>query len=241
MLNIPILKQDFMINRKTILVFYCMQTGSLLIAAVIRNMRLMQISDVFWDTLPIVVIPMLMEMILAYEVVRKREADKTMTFILSTGISPAQIITTKAVFLVLNTFLMLTVSAFLGSVLHVYDLTGVWTWNTYIVLNLGGMCLQLFLAGWCFFISCTGKGDARIWYWSLGAGLPILFYVMYLLYYLVPELSILQYVTVFSLFRQEMFAVPGIGTFIAPLILALAGVFFFGCGRYVFCGRSIGN
>lgn len=238
MLNIPILKQDFMINRKTLVVFYCLQAASLLIAAVIRNMRLIQISDMFWDTLPVVVIPMLMSMVLAMETVRRRDADKSMTFLLATGISPSQIIMTKAVFVGLSAFVLLAFSMLLGSVLHVYDLTGMWNQNTYIVLNLGAMCLQLFIAGWCFFISCAGSRPSMPFYYGLGIGLPLLFYAVYLLQDFVPELSVLQYITVFSLFRQEMFVSPGVSAFLASLTLAVAGLVFFGLGRYVFCGRG---
>lgn len=238
MLNIPILKQDFMISRKTLLVFYCLQTASILIAAVIRNMRLIQISDMFWDTLPVVIFPMLMSMVLAMEAVQKRDADKTMTFILSTGISPGQIIMTKAVFVGLCVFVLMAFSMLLGSVLCVYDLTGVWNRSTYIVLNLGAMCLQLCVAGWCFFISCAGRKPSLLRYYGLGIGLPLLLYVMYLLQDFVPQLSVLQYVTVFSLFQQEMFASPGIFAFLASLVLAVAGLVFFGLGRYVFCTRS---
>lgn len=238
MLNVPILKQDFIINRKTLLVFYCLQTASLLIAAVIRNMRLIQISDMFWDTLPVVVFPMLLGMVLALEAVRKRDADKTMTFLLSTGISPSQIIMTKAMFVGMSVFVLLVFSTLLGSVFHVYDLTGVWNQNTYIVLNLGAMCLQLFMAGWCFFISCVGKEPSMPLYYGLGMGLPLLFYAVYLLQDFVPQLSALQYVTFFSLFQQAMFASPGISAFLACLVLAVAGVVFFGLGRYVFCTRG---
>lgn len=241
MLNIPILKQDFLINRKTLLFFYCLQTASLLIAAVIRNMRLIQISDMFWDTLPVVVIPMLMSMVLSMEMVVKRDADGTMTFLLSTGISPAQIIMTKAVFVGLSVFVLLVFSTFLGSLLHVYNLTGEWNRNTYIVLNLGALCLQLCLAGWCFFISCAGRRPSLPFYYGLGAGLPLFFYAVYLLQDFLPQLSALRYITVFSLFQQSMYKAPGISAFLASLVLAAAGLVFFGLGRYLFCSRSARN
>lgn len=240
MLSIPILKQDFLINKKAILVCYACQFFSLLLATVIRAMRLMQISDIFWDTIPVVIVPMAMQIVLAHEVVRKCEADKTMDFLLSASVSPAQVITTKAGFLVINMFFLLALSLLYGCVTHVYDLTGVWNGNTYIVLNLGGMCLHLFTGGWCFLVSCMGKTEKPLFYWMAGAGPLVLFYIVYLTYYLgPPQLFFLQYITVFSLFRQAMFANASLAVLPFCVLLAALGVACFWGGRRLFCGRSL--
>ena len=193
----------------------------------------------FWDTLPVVVIPMLMSMVLAMETVRRRDADKSMTFLLATGISPSQIIMTKAVFVGLSAFVLLAFSMLLGSVLHVYDLTGMWNQNTYIVLNLGAMCLQLFIAGWCFFLfPCAGSRPSmpfllRAWHRAAAAVLC--------------SLSAAGFCA--GAFRAAIYhgvqpvpagnvCVAGSFAFLASLTLAVAGLVFFGLGRYVFCGRG---
>lgn len=240
MLNIAILKQDFLINKKTIMGCALAQFISLFLAVMIRNMRLIDISDIFWDTLPTVIIPMIMQMILAYEVVKKREADKTMAFILSTRIRPSEVIVTKAIFMIVSTFLLLVCSMAFGCLTHVYDLTGVWDGNRYIVLNLGAMCLQLFVGGWCFLVSCVERETKPLFYWKAGVGVVTLFYAVYLLYYTYPQrLFFLQYLTFFSLFRQELFAAGSLLTLPASVFLALLGLAFFVGGRILFCGRSM--
>lgn len=239
MLSIPILKQDFLINRKPILICYFFQFFSLLLATLIRGMHLIEISDIFWDTIPVVIVPMAMQIILAHEVICRCEADKTMDFLLSTSVSPSQVLTTKAVFMVLNMFFLFALSMLYGCAVHVYDLTGVWNGNTYIILNLGGMCLQLFVGGWCFLISCVSNSKKPFFYWLAGAGVMILLYGIYLLYYLVPPLFFLQYVTIFSLFRQSLFAGASLAALPASVILAVLGIACYGGGRHLFCGRSL--
>ena len=71
MFNFAVLKQDFLISRKTLAVSGIAQLFSLFLATLIRNMRLIDISDIFWDTLPVVIIPMAMQIALAYELVNK--------------------------------------------------------------------------------------------------------------------------------------------------------------------------
>lgn len=238
MFNIAVFKQDFMINKKTILVGYLFQLASLLLATIIRNMRLIQISDIFWDTLPIVVIPMIVQMVLAFRLVRQCEMEKTMVFLLCAENEPVRIIAAKAVFLCVNTFLMFAFSMFYGCLTHVYDLTGVWNGNTYIVLHMGAMCLQTLIGGWCFFASCLGKKPNAVLYLRMAVCVPVLLYGLYLLYYIYPnQLYYLQYVTIFSLFRQEMFASASLLVLPSSLILAAAGIGFFLLGGRIFCRR----
>ncbi|MDO4343298.1 MAG: hypothetical protein Q4C50_00705 [Eubacteriales bacterium] len=237
MLNFAVLKQDYIISRRTLLVCGVLQILSLILAAVIRNLRLIQIADVFFDTLPVVVIPMIMQIVLVYEVVRRQDMDTTMQLILSTGISPSQVITTKIIFLLLNNLLLFTCSMLFGCVAHVYDLTGVWHQDTYIILNLGGMCLQVFTGGWCFLAACVKKPPKSHFY-EAAAGILLVLYLVYLAYYLVPGLFFLKYFTVFSLFSQEMFAKGSLGAFVTSLIFAVLGAVCFLAGKYLFCSRG---
>lgn len=239
MFNFAVLKQDFLISRKTLAVSGIAQLFSLFLATLIRNMRLIDISDIFWDTLPVVIIPMAMQIALAYELVNKCERDKTMTFILSTSVTPEEAITTKAIFMVLSTFLLLFLSMLYGRITHVYDLTGVWNSRSYTALNAGGLCLQLFTGGWCYLICCLEKSKKPMFYWIAGAGAAVLLYGLYLLYYLFAPLFFLQYLTVFSLFRQEWFASGSVLAPVGSAVLAFLGIACYGFGRYKFCRRSL--
>lgn len=237
MISLPILRQDFKINTKPILVTYAVQFVCLLLAAGIRSMRLIEISDIFWDTLPVLVIPIGMIMVLAYQLIDRCEEEKTMDFILATSITPQSVVLTKSLFLILTVLALDIFSVLLGCAGNVYDLTGVWGRNAYLQLNAGGFCMQLFWCGYCMMISAAGKRNTPAFYWKAGAAVPVLFYAVYLLYYLIPELFFLKYVTVFSLFQQHRFAAPGVMNTVRSLILLAGGGVCFGMAGHIFCKR----
>lgn len=237
MLNGAVLKQEYQIHRKTLLIFLAMQMLCILLAGLIRNMRLIEIADVFFDTLPTVVLPMILQMMLAYETVIRREQDKTMAFTLAAGISPARIITAKLMFMVINVFLLLVISTFFGCVGKVYDLTGVWDRDHYIGMNIGAMCMQLFIGGYCFAAACLKNERADRFYRAVGIGVPAVFFVIHLGYYYFPQLVFLRYMTVFSLFEPQMFAEGSLFAFVASVVLAAAGIALFLLGKHSFCKR----
>ncbi|MDO5539712.1 MAG: hypothetical protein Q4F83_06520 [Eubacteriales bacterium] len=239
MVNGAILKQDFFINRRTLVMIYVLQFVSLLLAAGIRNMRLIEISDIFWDTIPVVIIPMILMIILAYTTVKRRADDKTMDFLLATSVSPSRIIGTKAVFLLMNSFFLMAISMVFGIMAKVYDVTGTWTQDTYILLNLGGFCLQVFAGGYCFFISCVSIYRKETFYWKAAGSVLVLEYLIYLASVLYPKLRILQYVSIFSLFQQEKYCAGSMINLLTSLLLVLAGTALYAGGGHSFCTRSL--
>lgn len=237
--NWAVLKQDYLINRRTIGMIWLLQFISLLLAVIIRNMRLVQISDIFWDTIPVVIIPALLMIALAYTIVKRNWDDKTMDFLLASQHSPSEIIGAKIVFLLMNSFFLMAVSMGFGAVTKVYDLMGTWTQDTYILLNLGGFCLQVFVGGFCFFIACVGLGRKKAFYFKTAGIFLGLEYVIYLVSTLYPQLSLLGYASLFSLFRQQKYCEGSMICLLTSLILVVAGTAFFVGGRHVFCSRSL--
>lgn len=237
MISLPILKQDFKRNFRPILIVYIIQMFCLLLAAGIRSMRLIEISDIFWDTLPVLVIPIGMIIVLAYNLIDRCEEEKTMDFILATTITPGSVLLTKSLFLILTVFALDLFSVALGCAGSIYDLTGVWERSSYLRLNVGGFCMQTFWCGYCMMISALRKRNTPSVYWRAGAAVPVVFYVVYLLFYLIPELSFLEYVTVFSLFQQHTFAEPGVMNTVKSLILLAAGIVCFAAAGRIFCRR----
>lgn len=239
MVNGAILKQDFFINRRTLLIIYVVQFLSLLAAAVIRSMHMIEISDIFWDTIPVVIVPVILMIILAYTAVKCRADDKTVDFLLSTSVSPSGIIGTKAVFLLMNSFFLMAVSMVFGILTKVYDVTGMWTQDTYILLNLGGFCLQVFTGGYCFFISCVSIYRKKAFYWTAAGGVLVLEYLIYLACVVYPKLKILQYISVFTLFQQEKYCAGSMINLLTSLLLVLAGTALYAVGAHSFSTRGL--
>ncbi len=237
MFNIPILKQDVKINDKRLLVMFALELVSILLAVGICEMNLVEISDIFWDTIPIILIPMFLEMMLAYHLITRRVEDGTMEFLLATDIGPGKIMGTKAVMITASGFLMIILVTVIGALTQVYRLAGYWNQNSFLMLNLGALCLQFFISGFCFFIACRSR--SLLAYIRIAVIIPVLMYVMYIGYYLVEQLFFLQYVTLFSLFRQSWYARGYFMAYVGMGIFLLAGAAFFYLGRKSFYDRIL--
>lgn len=239
MTNRAILKLDFLINRRSIQKIWLLQLISLLTAAIIRGMGLTQVSDMFWDTIPVVILPTVLMFWLAYTVVKRSEDDKTMAFLMATQNSPGMIIGTKAMFLLINSFFLMAASMGFGLVTRVYDLMGTWTQDTYVLLNLGSFCLQVFVGGFCFFVSCASIYRKKFFYFKVAGLFLGVEYLIYLVWFLNPELAVFEYLSVFSLFQQQMYCSGSMVNLLTSLILVVAGTGLYLGGRHSFCNRSL--
>lgn len=236
MLSIPVIKMDLRINIRRIAVFFGLQLASMLIAIGICTMKLIEISDIFWDTIPVIIIPMLMQMVLAYELVLHCRENGTIKFLMASPKSRACIFQTKAGFLIGTNLALFAGTTLLGVITKVYRLTGMWSCQEYICLNIGGFCLQIFLMGFCFWMSC--QKDSLGSYLSFSVGIPVLFYGIYLIYYLVEKCWFLQYITIFSLFRQHWYQKGNILWMIGCAVYLLLGALFFALARRAFIRQT---
>ncbi|MDO4634150.1 MAG: hypothetical protein Q4B01_09870 [Eubacteriales bacterium] len=222
MCNLGLLKQDFKINRWVLILFYVLQTLSLCLAWMIRRMHLIQISDVFWDTIPTILIPAGLAIMLAYSTVLARKQDGTMDFLLTTPLNIRKIFRTKAVFVFLNLFLLLALSTGFGLLTKGYLLSGQWQAASYIRLNIGAFCLQFLISSYCLLISCSVRHTRS--YTIFGVLLPVLMYGIYVIYYLNPGLQVLQFLSVFSLYRQRWYLTGNGLSYLGEGIFLAAGV-----------------
>ncbi len=236
MLNLPIIRQDFKINRGRLLVMFVVQMVSMLMAIGICEMKLIEISDIFWDTIPVMIVPMLLEMLLAYETITRCTEEGTMDLILATGIKPQKILLSKIFFIMASGVVLLGAATLLGCLTRVYRLTGEWNQNSYLCLNAGAVCLQIFLGGFSCWMACRSGSLKR--YVLTGVLIPILLYVIYVGYYRIPQLFFLQYISVFSLFRQSWFAKGSVMAWIGSGILLIVGILCFLLGNRAFYNHN---
>ena len=104
-------------------------------------------------------------------------------------------------------------------------------------LNAGLLGLQLFLACYCFFCSCT-FGESK---YSLlfGAGLPVLMYVLQMLANMGGKLENVRYATIFTLFDAEGLLNAQAGAGFGAAALFVLAVLFAGMGVVVFCRKDL--
>lgn len=239
MINFAVLGQDFLIIRKRLLLCACLQLASLLIACILRGAGLAGAPDLFFDTLPVVVIPGILELVLTYAAVCRQREDSTLELTLATGISPGQVMSTKILLLLFVSLAFYAFSMLIGCAGQVYGRGSAWNQDTYILLNLGGLCLQIFIGGWCFLIACARERAGLSFYAKAAAAVVVLEYVLSLLNGWFPELFFLRYLTFFTLFSQQLFAAGSPLMLLVSLLFAAIGILFYLAGRYVFCRRTL--
>lgn len=237
MFNIPIIRQDLKINRSRLVLFFVLQMVSMLLAIGICEMKLIEISDIFWDTIPVIILPMFLEMLLAYEAFAKCMEDGTMDLLLSTGIRPEKILRSKAAFVTGSGCILILLSVALGCVTKVYRLTGDWNRNSYLMLNAGALCLQIFTGGFSCWMACRCRSVAN--YIRTAVAVPVIMYGVYVTYYWMEQLFFLQYITIFSLYRQQWYAKESVMALIGCAVFLAGGVLFFFLGKQAFYDKKL--
>ncbi|GHU69124.1 ABC transporter permease [Clostridia bacterium] len=92
--------------------------------------------------------------------------------------------------------------------------------STLLLLNLGLLCLQLFIAGVCFFFSCLFS-DTK-YSVGFGAGIPALMYVLQMLANTGGDAEKFKYATFFTLFNPDGL-IAGEASAIAGIVVLFVG------------------
>ena len=104
-------------------------------------------------------------------------------------------------------------------------------------LNLGLLCLQLLIAGICFFFSCLWS-DTR-YSLAFGAGIPVVMYVLQMLSNMGGKLEGIRYATFFSLFRPQDWIDGSSAAWWGALALAVGAALLYAGGIAVFARKDL--
>ena len=106
-----------------------------------------------------------------------------------------------------------------------------------LLMNAGLLCLQLFIGGICFFASCLFS-DAK-YSVAVGAGVPVLMYVIQMLANMGGNLENAKYLTFFSLFSPDKIMAGDSSAITGMLILLAGAIALFGAGIAVFSKKDL--
>ncbi|HOP10130.1 MAG TPA: ABC transporter permease subunit [Oscillospiraceae bacterium] len=106
-----------------------------------------------------------------------------------------------------------------------------------LLMNAGLLCLQLFIGGICFFASCLFS-DAK-YSVAVGAGVPVLMYVIRMLANMGGDLEKAKYLTFFTLFNSDKILAGDQSAVIEMLILLAGAVVLFIAGITVFSKKDL--
>lgn len=161
----------------------------------------------------------------------------SMANLLATGNSRGKIIRTQ----VFSTILWMII--LMGAVTVAGIFSGMWLFpgklnvERYLILNISTLFLQLVVAGISFLCACVCS-EARHYY-TVGAGLPLLFFLMQMISNMGEKLENLKYFTIYTLLPAEEIA-AGKSCVAQNLVLILLALVLFGSGVWWFQRRDLG-
>lgn len=178
-----------------------------------------------------IIFPMVYSIMVGNRMIAEKIDKGSMTGFLSTPTTRNQITITSAVYFILSLAVMWGIASGVGIFAANAFQPDALDIETFLTLNLGVFLYHLVISGICFCASCvfnTSKDSL-----TLGAGIPLFFFVVSLFIKLSPDLDFLKYVTLNTLFdTQNILLGSGYGTeFIVmgviSLVLYITGIVWF--------------
>lgn len=183
------------------------------------------------------IFPMIFEIIIINKFVMKYVDSGSMACLLATPNSRKKIIVTQLLSIWLSIIFLIVVITGIGLVCSAAMFKGELEILKYIKLNLSVLLLHFAISGIVFFSACyfnESKG-----YFTLGVGLPILFYLINMLANMGGKLENLKYITIFTLFPGEEIVAGTSGLFSSSLILAIIGIILYIAGSTCFVKKDL--
>lgn len=263
MINSTLLKKEFKSNYKILLIFIAVLTMYETIIISMFNPELGATLDTFAKAMPqimsafgmantgsnlteflanylygflLLVFPMILEIILANKLVAKYVDNGSMAYLLSTPNSRLKIVITQALFVIINISILVLYVTVLGIICSEAMFPGDLNIERFILINLSVLAMHIAISGVCFFASCISN-DMKLSY-SIGAGLPIAFYIIQMLANMGGKLEKFKYFTLFTLFEPNKIATGNgeIGFLVASFTI---GVVLYVLGIVLFSKRDL--
>lgn len=183
------------------------------------------------------IIPMVFEIILINKFVMKYVDNGSMACLLATPNTRRKIILTQLVSIILSIGFLIGIITVIGILSSATMFPGDLDIEKYLQLNLSIFLLHLVISGIGFFAACffnESKG-----YFALGAGLPILFYLIQMIANMGEKLENLKYCTIFTLFPGDKIVEGASGFLSSNLVLAALGIILYIIGVIKFTRKDL--
>lgn len=185
----------------------------------------------------LIAFPMVFLILLSLRLVVKYVDRGAMSYLLSGGSSRSCLIWTQMTVMLTNLLALDGYCILLGIVCSAWMFPGKLDVRAYLSLNLGLFCLHIFLAGYCFMISCMCNESRKAA--LAGAGIPVLFLLLQMLSNMEGAAEWLRYLTLFSLFQQEKLIETEMTGYLLAIGLFVIGAVCFWVGKRSFERRDL--
>ena len=185
----------------------------------------------------LLIFPMLFCILRGNGLIAKYVDDGSMVSLMAAPVKRRSVALTQAVVLVSGLLLLVAYTTLLEVICVAVSFPEELDVAGLLALNGGLCCLQLFIGGICFLISCAAP-DARTSL-GFGAGIPALMYVLHMLANLGGAAAKAKYFTVFTLFDPSGL-LAGSGAALAGTLALLAGAIgLYALSVAIFCQRDL--
>lgn len=183
------------------------------------------------------VFPMVFSILAANKLVASLVDRGSMTYLVAAPVKRTTIAFTQMKVMATGLLSMVLYATILGIVACELSFPGELEIGKLLLLNVGVLCLQLFIGGVCFLSSCIFN-DTK-YAVAVGAGIPALGFVVQMMANAGQELENAKYATFFTLFNSDGIIAGEASAMIGMVILFAGAIVLFGSAIAVFSKKDL--
>lgn len=182
------------------------------------------------------VIPLLFIIVIENSMIMRYVDTGSLACLLASPNSRLKIIITQAASIVISIVVLMIGITGMGIVCGEIMFPGALDIKRYIMLNGSALLVQLGIAGIVFLSACVFNESKN--FYAVGAGLPILFFLINMLSNMGEKLEILKYFSFYTLFPKDQIVAGDSGAIFYNLLLAAIAFVLFGTGIITFMKKD---
>jgi ABC-2 type transport system permease protein len=264
MFNVTLFKYGLRGSWKTLLIFIVVLTMYVSVMISMYDPELMGILDGFTDAMPgfmaaigmtsgaatligfmtsylygfiLIVFPMVFAILSAGKVIARHVDKGSMTYLLTAPVKRRAVAFTQMTVVVTGVFALVLYITALELVLCGSLFPDALDVSKVLTLNLGLLCLHLFIGGVCFLCSCLFNESK--YSTGFGAGIPALMFIIQMLGSAGGKAENAKYVTFFTLFNPDGLIAGDVGAVSGLFILFIGAIVLFGAAIAVFSKKDL--
>ncbi len=183
------------------------------------------------------VFPMVFSILCANRLIAQQVDRGSMAYLLAAPVKRSSVAFTQMKVLAGGIFALVAYATVLGVVSCEAFFPGELEIGKFLLLNVGVLCLQLFIGGICFFCSCVFSSTK--YSVGFGAGVPALAFVIQMLANAGPALDGAKYATFFTLFDPNGVTAGEAGALWGMAVLFAGALLLFGGAIAVFSKKDL--
>lgn len=265
MINLTLFKYEMKNSLKLLLIFLAVITLYVTIIVSMYDPEMMLMLNVFAEAMPelmaalgmnvtiaaslmefmisylygfiLLIFPMIFIIIRANGLVALYNDNGSMVSLLASGVSRFKVVMTQLMVLLCSIFIIVGYSSLIEIISANYFFENKLVYGELLMVNIGLLGFHMLLGGICFLASCS-FADTRHSL-TIGAGVPILMYVIKMLANVGGKVEKLKYCTIFSLFDPSGLSVGDGQAYLLSLCMFVAAIVFYIAAIIIFKKRDL--